>query len=165
MNLRYFPIVALTDANFEGLLSMTTNHRPNVLKCLFCVSVAGCHWMLPAGLWAGLVLTALILFGLFCWRLKRKSSRSGVCTRDVWLVWSWHTRQPSHCSQSPDAGTPNQCRAACPHTESLRATTGASHFPQKLRLKVSALDNSPTVSFYWQCAQKPHQADFILFKG
>ncbi|XP_056902095.1 tumor necrosis factor receptor superfamily member 5 [Takifugu flavidus] len=35
-----------------------------------------CHWALPAGLWAGLVVTALILFGLFCWRLKRKSSRS-----------------------------------------------------------------------------------------
>ncbi|XP_075965149.1 tumor necrosis factor receptor superfamily member 5 isoform X1 [Anarhichas minor] len=32
-----------------------------------------CPWILPAGLWSGLLLTALILFGLLCWRAKRKS--------------------------------------------------------------------------------------------
>ncbi|XP_033496349.1 tumor necrosis factor receptor superfamily member 5 isoform X1 [Epinephelus lanceolatus] len=35
-----------------------------------------CPWILPAGLWSGLVLTALILLGLICWRAKRKSYRA-----------------------------------------------------------------------------------------
>ncbi|XP_068613962.1 tumor necrosis factor receptor superfamily member 5 [Brachionichthys hirsutus] len=35
-----------------------------------------CHWILPTGLWSGLVLTALILFGFICWREKRKSYRA-----------------------------------------------------------------------------------------
>ncbi|XP_034001567.1 tumor necrosis factor receptor superfamily member 5 isoform X1 [Trematomus bernacchii] len=35
--------------------------------------ISHCHWMLPASLWSGLVLTALILFCLVCWRGKRKS--------------------------------------------------------------------------------------------
>ncbi|XP_063734450.1 tumor necrosis factor receptor superfamily member 5 isoform X2 [Eleginops maclovinus] len=35
-----------------------------------------CPWILPAGLWSGLVLTALILFGLMCWRAKRKSYKA-----------------------------------------------------------------------------------------
>ncbi|XP_044065009.1 tumor necrosis factor receptor superfamily member 5 isoform X2 [Siniperca chuatsi] len=41
-----------------------------------------CHWILPAGLWSGLVLTALVLFGLICWRAKRKSDKAelnGYC--------------------------------------------------------------------------------------
>ncbi|KAK5921801.1 hypothetical protein CgunFtcFv8_019130 [Champsocephalus gunnari] len=38
--------------------------------------ISHCHWMLPAGLWSGLVLTALILFGLVCWRGKRKSYKA-----------------------------------------------------------------------------------------
>ncbi|XP_068591385.1 tumor necrosis factor receptor superfamily member 5 [Cebidichthys violaceus] len=32
-----------------------------------------CPWILPTALWSGLLLTALILFGLICWRAKRKS--------------------------------------------------------------------------------------------
>ncbi|CAJ1062516.1 tumor necrosis factor receptor superfamily member 5 [Xyrichtys novacula] len=34
-----------------------------------------CHWITPAALWSGLVLTALILFGVLCWRSRRRSSR------------------------------------------------------------------------------------------
>lgn len=37
-----------------------------------------CHWILPACLWSGLVLTTIILFGLFYWREKRKSYRTGA---------------------------------------------------------------------------------------
>uniref|UniRef100_A0A3Q3WZI4 TNFR-Cys domain-containing protein n=1 Tax=Mola mola TaxID=94237 RepID=A0A3Q3WZI4_MOLML len=37
-----------------------------------------CHWALPASLWSGLVLTALILFGLIYWREKRRSRRTGL---------------------------------------------------------------------------------------
>ncbi|XP_041797995.1 tumor necrosis factor receptor superfamily member 5 isoform X2 [Chelmon rostratus] len=37
-----------------------------------------CHWILPAGLWSGLVLTALVLFGLIWWREKRKSSKAAT---------------------------------------------------------------------------------------
>ncbi|XP_062256015.1 tumor necrosis factor receptor superfamily member 5 [Platichthys flesus] len=36
-----------------------------------------CSWMLPAGLWSGLVLTALVLLAVFVfWRAKRKSLRA-----------------------------------------------------------------------------------------
>ncbi|XP_051262116.1 tumor necrosis factor receptor superfamily member 5 [Dicentrarchus labrax] len=45
-----------------------------------------CHWMLPAGLWSGLVLTALVLFGLICWREKRKSSRTVSSSVPVKLI-------------------------------------------------------------------------------
>ncbi|XP_059196004.1 tumor necrosis factor receptor superfamily member 5 [Centropristis striata] len=45
-----------------------------------------CPWMLPTGLWSGLVLTALILFGLACWRAKRKSYRTGRSSVPVPVV-------------------------------------------------------------------------------
>ncbi|XP_070692292.1 tumor necrosis factor receptor superfamily member 5 [Pempheris klunzingeri] len=45
-----------------------------------------CSWMLPAGLWSGLVLTALVLFGLFCWRTKRKSYKPAISTVPVALI-------------------------------------------------------------------------------
>ncbi|XP_041649465.1 tumor necrosis factor receptor superfamily member 5 [Cheilinus undulatus] len=45
-----------------------------------------CHWIIPAGLWSGLVLTALILFGLICWRTKRKSSRTASPTVPVRFI-------------------------------------------------------------------------------
>lgn len=48
--------------------------------------ISRCHWMLPAGLWAGLVLTALILLGLICWRRKRQSYRAAVSTAPVTLI-------------------------------------------------------------------------------
>lgn len=53
--------------------------------------ISRCHWMLPAGLWAGFVLTALILFGLvllglICWRRKRKSYRAAVSNGPVTLI-------------------------------------------------------------------------------
>ncbi|XP_029308142.1 tumor necrosis factor receptor superfamily member 5-like [Cottoperca gobio] len=35
-----------------------------------------CAWILPAGLWSGLVLTALVLFGIMYWRAKRKSYKA-----------------------------------------------------------------------------------------
>ena len=49
---------------------------------LFSLSLclSGCNWILPAGLWSGLVLTALVLFVFICWREKRKSYRPGVYT-------------------------------------------------------------------------------------
>lgn len=37
-----------------------------------------CQWMLPAGLWSGLVLTVLVLFVLVCWRNKRRSYRTAA---------------------------------------------------------------------------------------
>ncbi|XP_054477630.1 tumor necrosis factor receptor superfamily member 5 isoform X2 [Anoplopoma fimbria] len=37
---------------------------------------SNCPWMLPTGLWSGLLLTALILFGVICWRSKRKSYKA-----------------------------------------------------------------------------------------
>ncbi|XP_034730192.1 tumor necrosis factor receptor superfamily member 5 isoform X1 [Etheostoma cragini] len=43
-------------------------------------------WMLPAGLWSGLVLTALVLFGLVCWRAKRKSNKAASSNVPVTLV-------------------------------------------------------------------------------
>ncbi|XP_074539442.1 tumor necrosis factor receptor superfamily member 5 [Halichoeres trimaculatus] len=45
-----------------------------------------CHWIIPAGLWSGLLLTALVLFGLICWRTKRKSSRAASPTVPVTLT-------------------------------------------------------------------------------
>ncbi|XP_068425548.1 tumor necrosis factor receptor superfamily member 5 [Clinocottus analis] len=35
-----------------------------------------CPWILPTSLWSGLLLTALILLGLICWRAKRKSYKA-----------------------------------------------------------------------------------------
>ncbi|XP_034409741.1 tumor necrosis factor receptor superfamily member 5 [Cyclopterus lumpus] len=35
-----------------------------------------CSWILPTCLWSGLLLTALILFGVICWRAKRKSYKA-----------------------------------------------------------------------------------------
>uniref|UniRef100_G3P6Z9 TNFR-Cys domain-containing protein n=1 Tax=Gasterosteus aculeatus aculeatus TaxID=481459 RepID=G3P6Z9_GASAC len=34
--------------------------------------ITHCSWILPTSLWSGLLLTALILFGLICWRSKHK---------------------------------------------------------------------------------------------
>ncbi|XP_076592582.1 tumor necrosis factor receptor superfamily member 5 [Chaetodon auriga] len=45
-----------------------------------------CHWILPAGLWSGLVLTALVLFGLLCWKGKRKSYKAASSIVPVTLV-------------------------------------------------------------------------------
>ncbi|KAJ8392903.1 hypothetical protein AAFF_G00071070 [Aldrovandia affinis] len=39
----------------------------------------GCHWVLPACLWAGLALTVLFIgFGYFCWGTKRRSKKKKV---------------------------------------------------------------------------------------
>ncbi|TMS11045.1 Tumor necrosis factor receptor superfamily member 5 [Larimichthys crocea] len=45
-----------------------------------------CHWMLPTALWSGLVLTALVLFGLICWKEKRKSYRAASSVTPVTLI-------------------------------------------------------------------------------
>ncbi|TKS82248.1 Tumor necrosis factor receptor superfamily member 5 B-cell surface antigen CD40 CD40L receptor [Collichthys lucidus] len=45
-----------------------------------------CHWMLPTALWSGLVLTALVLFGLICWKEKRKSYRAASSITPVTLI-------------------------------------------------------------------------------
>ncbi|KAK2844747.1 hypothetical protein Q5P01_011406 [Channa striata] len=46
-----------------------------------------CSWVLPAGLWAGLVLTALILFAIVtCRKAKRKSYRAGSVSVPATLV-------------------------------------------------------------------------------
>uniref|UniRef100_A0A671WLD9 Tumor necrosis factor receptor superfamily member 5-like n=1 Tax=Sparus aurata TaxID=8175 RepID=A0A671WLD9_SPAAU len=54
-----------------------------------CGDLIGCNWILPAGLWSGLVLTAIILFVFICWREKRKSYRPG------------HRYFPTRCSSVP----------------------------------------------------------------
>uniref|UniRef100_A0A3B4Z704 Tumor necrosis factor receptor superfamily member 5-like n=1 Tax=Seriola lalandi dorsalis TaxID=1841481 RepID=A0A3B4Z704_SERLL len=52
-------------------------------------AVCRCSWMLPAALWSGLVLTALILFAVvICRRAKRKSYRAGMCNTSHVLVSS-----------------------------------------------------------------------------
>ncbi|XP_068180317.1 tumor necrosis factor receptor superfamily member 5 [Antennarius striatus] len=48
--------------------------------------ISHCHWMLPTGLWSGLVLTVLILFGLICWREKRKSYRAARSINSITLT-------------------------------------------------------------------------------
>ncbi|KAG7216989.1 hypothetical protein INR49_001643 [Caranx melampygus] len=46
-----------------------------------------CSWMLPAGLWSGLVLTALILFAVvICRRAKRRSYNAGRTSVPVTLT-------------------------------------------------------------------------------
>ncbi|XP_072251145.1 tumor necrosis factor receptor superfamily member 5 [Leuresthes tenuis] len=45
-----------------------------------------CSWMLPAGLWSGLVLTILIVAVFFLWRARRKSYKSDSCTIPVTLM-------------------------------------------------------------------------------
>lgn len=112
MTLWYFPIMALTPAYFQWRIWMTVNHKDNILKCMACFTITDCHWALPAGLWSGLVLTALVLFGLFCWRLKRKSTRSGVCTRLAQSVWALHQCQYSF--QSPTERTEELIQGCMP---------------------------------------------------
>ncbi|XP_030249447.1 tumor necrosis factor receptor superfamily member 5 isoform X1 [Sparus aurata] len=51
-----------------------------------CGDLIGCNWILPAGLWSGLVLTAIILFVFICWREKRKSYRPASPMVPVTLV-------------------------------------------------------------------------------
>ncbi|KAJ8354958.1 hypothetical protein SKAU_G00225250 [Synaphobranchus kaupii] len=42
-----------------------------------CAREQSCHWVLPACLWAGLVLTLLIIgFGYFFWRKKHRSKKT-----------------------------------------------------------------------------------------
>lgn len=48
--------------------------------------IPDCHWMLPASLWSGLVLTALVLFGLIYWRKKRKSYKAASSIMPVTLI-------------------------------------------------------------------------------
>ncbi|KAG8009965.1 Tumor necrosis factor receptor superfamily member 5 [Nibea albiflora] len=45
-----------------------------------------CHWILPTALWSGVVLTALVLFGLICWKEKRKSYRAASSVTPVSLI-------------------------------------------------------------------------------
>ncbi|TDH11674.1 hypothetical protein EPR50_G00062960 [Perca flavescens] len=48
--------------------------------------ITHCPWILPAGLWSGLVLTALVLFGIVCWRAKHKSYKAAGSSVPVSLV-------------------------------------------------------------------------------
>ncbi|XP_073340959.1 tumor necrosis factor receptor superfamily member 5 [Pagrus major] len=48
--------------------------------------ITRCNWILPAGLWSGLVLTAVVLFILICWREKRKSYRTAIPIVPVTLI-------------------------------------------------------------------------------
>lgn len=48
-----------------------------VLTLCVLPTLSECQWILPAGLWSGLVLTAIVLFALICWRKKRSLSRTG----------------------------------------------------------------------------------------
>ncbi|XP_029959033.1 tumor necrosis factor receptor superfamily member 5 [Salarias fasciatus] len=67
-----------------------------------------CSWMLPAGLWSGLVLTVVIviLVVLIIWRLKRKSYRTAVNSSPAVLVEVIPAppltppRLTSHCQES-----------------------------------------------------------------
>ncbi|KAM4736713.1 tumor necrosis factor receptor superfamily member 5 [Anableps anableps] len=45
-----------------------------------------CTWILPAGLWAGLVLTILIVGAFIFWRAKRRSYRPGKLSVPVTMV-------------------------------------------------------------------------------
>lgn len=111
-------MTALTLAYFQWRIWMTVNRKENIFKCMACFTITDCHWALPASLWSGLVLTSLVLFGLFCWRLKRKSTRSGVCTRTVQSVWARHQRQYSF--QSPTERTEESIQGCMPTHQTVR---------------------------------------------
>ncbi|XP_047454258.1 tumor necrosis factor receptor superfamily member 5 [Mugil cephalus] len=66
-----------------------------------------CHWMLPAGLWSGLVFTLLIVFVvLLLWRVKRKSYKAVSSSIPVNLVEMvpappvCPSEQSSHCQET-----------------------------------------------------------------
>ncbi|XP_034030396.1 tumor necrosis factor receptor superfamily member 5 [Thalassophryne amazonica] len=43
-----------------------------------------CNWVLPAGLWAGLIVTSLLLLlGITCWRVKRRRHRAARANLDI----------------------------------------------------------------------------------
>ncbi|KAI4896886.1 hypothetical protein NFI96_031597 [Prochilodus magdalenae] len=41
-----------------------------------CGALQHCHWMIPAGLWAGLIMTIIIFIALLYWTVKRKSKQT-----------------------------------------------------------------------------------------
>ncbi|XP_035018628.1 tumor necrosis factor receptor superfamily member 5 [Hippoglossus stenolepis] len=114
-----------------------------------------CSWMLPAGLWSGLLLTALVLLAVVvCWRAKRKSLRavrsSDPVTVEVVptvLVTSLDlslpsTEQNGHCQESCVA---EECKLPLYRTdETLVSCDVESSLPITL-LKVSAsfVESSP----------------------
>lgn len=66
-----------------------------------------CPWMLPAGLWSGFVLTAIVIvLLLILWRAKCKSyraARSSICITPVAVVpipADTPTELPSHCQET-----------------------------------------------------------------
>lgn len=79
------------------------------------IPIPRCHWILPAGLWAGLVVT-LILMILFCiiyWRAKKHSymaAISSACDKTMEEVVPIFTTEPphpgpessKHCQESND---------------------------------------------------------------
>ncbi|KAM9851747.1 tumor necrosis factor receptor superfamily member 5 [Aulostomus maculatus] len=44
-----------------------------------------CHWLLPAGLWSGFILTAILVFLLICLMTKRKSYKAASSSSPVTL--------------------------------------------------------------------------------
>ncbi|XP_023282192.1 tumor necrosis factor receptor superfamily member 5-like [Seriola lalandi dorsalis] len=75
-----------------------------------------CSWMLPAALWSGLVLTALILFAVvICRRAKRKSYRAAKSKVPVTMV----NMVPAALGKSMELPLPStelngHCQESCP---------------------------------------------------
>ncbi|KAM3615266.1 uncharacterized protein V6R79_025665 [Siganus canaliculatus] len=72
-----------------------------------------CHWILPAGLWAGLVLTALILFGFMCWRRKCKSYRPGRSPVAVTYAEAISAAPDSHLDLPLPSTENSYCQESC----------------------------------------------------
>ncbi|KAK3572230.1 hypothetical protein QTP86_027189, partial [Hemibagrus guttatus] len=52
-------------------------------KCGGLMRSDGCHWMLPAGLWAGLILTLILVFiGFLCLRCKKRRHAGKPCAEE-----------------------------------------------------------------------------------
>lgn len=119
-----------------------------------------CHWLVPAGLWSGLVLVILVLLA-FCWWLKRRSQRSGkcvcVCVCGVPSPVT-HARQSSSFCQSSAEEAPIEGRETGLRTESLRSAAAKSGSRSLLWRRSGegpcSRSHSPTVSFYWKGIEK-----------
>ncbi|XP_030641339.1 tumor necrosis factor receptor superfamily member 5 [Chanos chanos] len=80
------PCLKFTSCEELGRHTLFPGNSTTDVKCGdFIHCKPGCHWALPAGLWAGLVVTCLlVVIGIICWKLKRRSKKSEVCSESIY---------------------------------------------------------------------------------
>lgn len=90
--------------DYGGVLKIPGDNKSDAVCGNF---KSDCHWMLPAGLWAGLVLTAIVIALIFIlWRKKCKTyraARSSICVTPVAVVPIpdvMPREQPSYCQET-----------------------------------------------------------------